>query len=197
MNLTCDSQPGPTVGYIRTPASAEVTSVARGPVDVGESRNARWTGEIMGVDGRGARDARRLMAMPSATTAKLAGAGVTPPVMPRATAKLAGAGATPSAMARGRVQRLGRGVYCYRRAPVSTARRIGIFAEACRDWLVATTRTAPPKQTPGDQPNPAPTEVPGSTEPEVGAETRVQAESSPGDGPGPPPWAHLGWLWTT
>lgn len=117
-------------------------------------------------------------------------------------------------LARGRVQRLGRGVYCYRRAPVSTARRIRIFAEACRAWLVAPTRTGHPKQTPGDHDNPAQahtgdhhpahnrawaqTSVPDPTRPQTDHQTEPQTrqtQPSPGDGSGRPPWEHLGWLW--
>lgn len=50
-------------------------------------------------------------------------------------------------LARGRVRRLGRGVYRYHRTPASTARRIRIFAETCRTWLVVLTRTAQPGET--------------------------------------------------
>ena len=45
---------------------------------------------------------------------------------------------------RGRVLRLSRGVYCYHRAPPSTARRIRLLAKRSLAWVVATTRTATP-----------------------------------------------------
>ena len=92
-------------------------------------------------------------------------------------------------LARGRIQRLKRGTYRYHRAPTTTARRIRIFATTCRTWLVTTTRTQHAEHmqdgiSHSDQ-----------TQPE-----RHQADQHPADqihGLSRPPWAHLGWLWTT
>ena len=50
---------------------------------------------------------------------------------------------------RGRVQRTARGQYRYHQAPVSTARRIRLFARRCHTWIaVAVTRTGNPPPTP-------------------------------------------------
>ena len=76
---------------------------------------------------------------------------------------------------RGRVSRLGRGLYRFKRALASTARRIRLFADRCHGWLVAMTRTGnPPPVPPNRRPGP----------------------QSHRARPGQPPWAHLGWLWT-
>jgi hypothetical protein len=75
---------------------------------------------------------------------------------------------------RGRVERLGRGVYRYRGAPVSTARRIRLFAALCLRWRVATTRTGVPLPVPDARPGVA---------------------SRCGPGPTEPPWFRIGWLW--
>ena len=78
---------------------------------------------------------------------------------------------------RGRVLRLGRGQYRYHQAPVSTARRIRLFARRCHTWIgVAVTRTAEPPPTPPNR-RPHPSRRP--------------------DDPTRAPWATLGWLWTT
>lgn len=75
---------------------------------------------------------------------------------------------------RGRVGRTARGRYCYRRAPVSTARRIRLLAAAARDWVAVVQhgRTPPPAR-----PNP-----------------RRWLLSNPYE-PTAPPWHDLGWLW--
>jgi hypothetical protein len=77
---------------------------------------------------------------------------------------------------RGRVVRISRGVYRYAGAPVSTARRIRLFARHCRAWVVAVGR--------GDVPPPTP---------------RVRRSRSTWphlEVPGLPPWAGLAWLWS-
>jgi hypothetical protein len=77
---------------------------------------------------------------------------------------------------RGRVQRLGRGLYRYHQAPATTARRIRLFARRCHHWVVAITRTGnPPPVPPNRRPRP-----------------KAYLPQ-----PGQPPWAHLGWLWTS
>lgn len=77
---------------------------------------------------------------------------------------------------RGRVERLARGVYRYRPTPWSTMRRVVLFARFCRAWVRAATSGHTPPPTP---PN-----------------LRPAAYAQP-QTPDRPPWAHLGWLWTT
>lgn len=103
-------------------------------------------------------------------------------------------------LARRRVRRLGRGVYCYVGAPRSTARRIQIFAAACRAWLVAATRTSPANPTHQSQhpdSNPPP-----RADLQRSAATADAAESDqPGDSDDGrrvmAPWENLGWLWSS
>ena len=84
---------------------------------------------------------------------------------------------------RGRVARLARGVYAYHRAPATTARRIKRFAETCHGWIVAFTRHETPPPTPPD-----PRQPPDLSDfDDLHAPTTTTA----------PPWARLGWLWST
>ncbi|MEM7273555.1 MAG: hypothetical protein AAF547_10780 [Actinomycetota bacterium] len=53
-------------------------------------------------------------------------------------------------VARGRVTRLRRGVYRIGQAPASTARRIRVFARACRAWILAQSAGESPPSTPRD-----------------------------------------------
>jgi hypothetical protein len=77
---------------------------------------------------------------------------------------------------RGRVIRTGRGVYRYHQAPASTTRRIRLFASICHRWMVAKTQTESPPPTPPH---------------------RRPVFKYRGSDLAQPPWAHLGWLWTT
>ena len=118
-------------------------------------------------------------------------------------------------LARERVQRLRRGVYRHRSAPTSTARRIRIFAAACRTWLVATRRTQQPKRAPKQDegplrlqplawpqphtrtpPEPQP-QAKTQAQPRTATEAEAATESSEDLGPPSPPWEHLGWLWAS
>lgn len=76
---------------------------------------------------------------------------------------------------RGRVVRLRRGVYRYRGAPRSTARRIRLFGRRARAWMEATTAGLPAPPTPSD-----PRREP--WKPEID--------------PSFPPWRLMGWLWS-
>lgn len=75
---------------------------------------------------------------------------------------------------RGRVVRLRRGVYRYRSAPRSTARRIRLFARSARRWIDDVLRDRTPPPTPPD--------------------TRLPFWRPPSD-PEAPPWRLTGWLW--
>ena len=79
-------------------------------------------------------------------------------------------------LARGRVVKLARGVYRYGKVPISTARRIRIFAAAALDWIVAPTRTNNPTKTPSRS-------ATGPIEHRNGSEW--------------PPWWRFDWLWQT
>ncbi len=81
-------------------------------------------------------------------------------------------------LARGRVIRLERGVYQYHKAPVSTIRRIRLFAARCRAWAVATTRMQTPPPTPPNR-----------------RATPWLRQVGRGQDPNRSPWEHLGWLW--
>lgn len=77
---------------------------------------------------------------------------------------------------RGRVVRLRRGIYRYRSAPRSTARRIRIFAGWCHRWMDDVRRGRTPPPTPTDP---------------RGRWARAGYEL----GADWPPWATTGWLW--
>ena len=116
---------------------------------------------------------------------------------------------------RGRVRRLARGVYGYVTAPVSTARRLRIFAACCRYCITTTPPTGWAGNSPGRGPHPGSATRPAfwatwlrareRTEPppdipppgpslyRVVAPTRTQHHHQPG----PAPWDNLNWLWTT
>ncbi len=76
---------------------------------------------------------------------------------------------------RNRVKRLGRGVYTYTGAPPTTARRIRIFSDFCKAWIVAMTR--------GEEPPPLPPE-PRSLDAHLFQNPYLA------------PWSYFGWLWT-
>ena len=77
---------------------------------------------------------------------------------------------------RGRVQRLRRGVYRHLPTPHTTMRRVILFARLARAWATAHAAGHPPPPTPRNR--------------------RLVAHHPP-QPPTRPPWAHLGWLWTT
>lgn len=78
-------------------------------------------------------------------------------------------------MARGRISRVARGIYRYRSAPQSTARRIRIFADTCHAWISAVMH--------GEQPAPTP------------PDHRAYSWRPPED-PLRPPWTDTHWVWT-
>lgn len=75
---------------------------------------------------------------------------------------------------RGRVVRLRRGVYRYRSAPRSTARRIAVFGRRAHAWVEAVLQGRTPPPTPPDP--------------------RRPFWMSAGN-PHVPPWWRMGWLW--
>jgi len=77
---------------------------------------------------------------------------------------------------RHRVIRVARGVYRYRSAPASTARRVRRFADRCHRWITATLN--------GHKPPPTPLDPRG-----IGGVGYAQPEDAP--------WPYLGWLWVT
>lgn len=77
---------------------------------------------------------------------------------------------------RNRVIRVARGVYRYRSAPPSTARRVRRFAERCHRWISAVLN--------GHRPPPTPLDPRG-----IGGVGYVRPESAP--------WPYIGWLWVT
>ncbi|MEM7342433.1 MAG: hypothetical protein AAF467_27595 [Actinomycetota bacterium] len=78
-------------------------------------------------------------------------------------------------IARGRVVRVARGVYRYRSAPPTTARRIRSFASQCLAWISALAAGEEPPPTPPD---------------------RRPFSPCIRQDPRRPPWLNTAWLWT-
>lgn len=95
---------------------------------------------------------------------------------------------------RGRIERRGRGIYRYRSAPRSTARRIRVFGETCRLWLVALTRTRRPERTGDEGESRWPDEL---SVPYRRPAHRGRRPVHPSCWDEGPPWCDVGWLWSS